>query len=137
MKNIIVTGGAGYIGSILVPELLQKGYRVTVIDNFLYKQNSLANICHNPNFQVIKGDVRSKHVIVPLISKADIIIPLAALVGAPVTKQNSVASKIPFCAQRALSCRPLADHYLKRRRLKTRSRRTTDRAHDQIAWHKT
>ena len=90
MKNIIVTGGAGYIGSILVPELLQKGYRVTVIDNFLYKQNSLANICHNPNFQVIKGDVRSKHVIVPLISKADIIIPLAALVGAPIANQNSV-----------------------------------------------
>jgi len=90
MKNIIVTGGAGYIGSVLVPELLQKGYRVTVIDNFLYKQNSLANICHNPNFQVIKGDVRSKQVIVPLISKADIIIPLAALVGAPIANQNSV-----------------------------------------------
>jgi len=90
MRNIIVTGGAGYIGSVLVPELLQKGYRVTVIDNFLYKQNSLANICHNPNFQVIKGDVRSKQIIVPLISKADIIIPLAALVGAPIANQNSV-----------------------------------------------
>jgi nucleoside-diphosphate-sugar epimerase len=92
MKNIVVTGGAGYIGSILVPELLQKGYRVTVIDNFLYKQNSLANVCHNPNFQVIKGDVRNKQIIVPLISKADIIIPLAALVGAPITKQNSIGA---------------------------------------------
>jgi nucleoside-diphosphate-sugar epimerase len=58
--NILVTGGAGYLGSILIPELLQSGNRVTVLDNFTYKQNSLAHVCNDSNFQVVKGDVRLK-----------------------------------------------------------------------------
>jgi nucleoside-diphosphate-sugar epimerase len=93
MKNILVTGGAGYIGSILVPELLARDYNVTVFDNFIYKQNSLADSCHKSNFRIIKGDIRNKDEILPLITESDIIIPLAALVGAPITKQDPVGSK--------------------------------------------
>ena len=57
--SILVTGGAGYLGSILVPELLAAGHRVTVLDNFMYDQNSLAHVCANPNFDVVNGDARS------------------------------------------------------------------------------
>ena len=52
MKKILVTGGAGYIGSMLVPFLLSSSYKVTVIDNFMYKQNSLAHVCENKNFKI-------------------------------------------------------------------------------------
>jgi nucleoside-diphosphate-sugar epimerase len=90
--NILVTGGAGYLGSIMVPELLAKDHKVTVIDNFMYGQNSLAHVCHNPNFSVVRGDVRIENVILPLIKKADIIIPLAAYVGAPLCARDPVGA---------------------------------------------
>ena len=83
MKNILVTGGAGYIGSILVPVLLQNGHKVTVIDNFLYKQPSLASVISNKNFSLVYGDVRDKNLMSKHVSSADIVIPLAAIVGAP------------------------------------------------------
>ncbi len=90
--NIVVTGGAGYLGSTMVPELLAKGHKVTVIDNFMYGQNSLAHICHNPNFNVVRGDVRIENVTLPLVKKADIIIPLAAYVGAPLCARDPVGA---------------------------------------------
>jgi len=90
--NILVTGGAGYLGSTMVPELLAKGHKLTVIDNFMYGQNSLAHVCHNPNFTVVRGDVRIDSVILPLIRKADIIIPLAAYVGAPLCARDPVGA---------------------------------------------
>lgn len=83
MKNILVTGGAGYIGSVLVPVLLQNGHKVTVIDNFLYKQPSLASVISNKNFSLVYGDVRDKNLMSKHVSRADIVIPLAAIVGAP------------------------------------------------------
>ena len=83
MKNILVTGGAGYIGSVLVPVLLQNGHKVTVIDNFLYKQPSLASVISNKNFSLVYGDVRDKNLMSKHVSTADIVIPLAAIVGAP------------------------------------------------------
>ena len=83
MKNILVTGGAGYIGSVLVPVLLQNGHKVTVIDNFLYKQPSLASVISNKNLSVVYGDVRDKNLMSKHVSRADIVIPLAAIVGAP------------------------------------------------------
>ncbi len=73
--NILVTGGAGYLGSTMVPDLLQLGHKVTVLDSFMYKQSSLNHVCHHPNFSVVKGDIRIEGVMAPLIKKADIVIP--------------------------------------------------------------
>jgi nucleoside-diphosphate-sugar epimerase len=91
-KSILVTGGAGYLGSILVPELLAAGHRVTVLDNFMYLQNSLAHLCAHPDFDVVNGDARSEEILKPLVAKADIAIPLAALVGAPLCKKDPIAA---------------------------------------------
>jgi nucleoside-diphosphate-sugar epimerase len=90
--NILVTGGAGYLGSTMVPDLVQLGYKVTVLDSFMYKQASLNHVCHHPNFSVLKGDIRIESVMAPLIKKADIVIPLAALVGAPMCSQDPVGA---------------------------------------------
>jgi nucleoside-diphosphate-sugar epimerase len=90
--SILVTGGAGYLGSILVPELLALGHRVTVLDNFMYRQNSLAQNCANPKFDVVNGDSRDETAIKALVAKSDVIIPLAALVGAPLCKRDPVAA---------------------------------------------
>ena len=81
--NMLVTGGAGYLGSILVPELLKAGHKVTVLDNFMFGQNSLLEYCAYENFDAVRGDAREEAVLRPLLQKADCIIPLAALVGAP------------------------------------------------------
>lgn len=83
MARILVTGGAGYIGSILVPMLLNRGCKVVVVDNFMYGQTSLLDCCHNPLFQVIRGDVRDRALMQRVIQTADFIIPLACIVGAP------------------------------------------------------
>ena len=91
--NILVTGGAGYLGSTLVPDLLNDGHKVTVLDNFLYDETSLNHVCHNENFTVAKGDCRVKDVVAPLLAKADVVIPLAALVGAPICAQDPVGAK--------------------------------------------
>lgn len=90
--SILVTGGAGYLGSILVPELLQLGHEVTVLDNFMYRQNSLAQLCANPHFDVVKGDSRDEATLRSLVGKADVIIPLAALVGAPLCAADPIAA---------------------------------------------
>jgi nucleoside-diphosphate-sugar epimerase len=91
--KIFITGGAGYIGSLLSERLLNCGHLVTIYDNFLYGQSSLNHLCLNNNFSVIKGDVRDETKLLPIINKFDIIIPLAALVGAPICKFNSVGAK--------------------------------------------
>ena len=90
--NILVTGGAGYLGSIMVPDLLNAGHKVTVLDNFMFQQASLNHVCSNPNFSVIKGDIRIESVMAPLLKKADIVIPLAALVGAPLCNLDPVGA---------------------------------------------
>jgi nucleoside-diphosphate-sugar epimerase len=90
--NILVTGGAGYLGSIMVPDLLEAGHKVTVLDSFMFGQTSLNHVCNNPNFEVVRGDVRVESIVASVIRKADIIIPLAALVGAPLCNQDPVAA---------------------------------------------
>ena len=90
--NILVTGGAGYLGSTMVPDLLAADYSVTVLDNFLFKQSSLNHICHHPNFSIVNGDIRVESVVAPLLAKADIVIPLAALVGAPMCTIDPVGA---------------------------------------------
>ncbi len=91
-QNILVTGGAGYLGSILVPALLEAEHSVTVIDNFMYGQNSLAHVCFHPYFKIVRGDVRSESTMKALLKKTDIVIPLAALVGAPLCDQDTLAA---------------------------------------------
>ena len=91
--KFFITGGAGYIGSILVPELLKRGHQVTVLDNFVHGVNSLATSCADPNFSVVRGDCRDAETLKPLVKDADFIIPLAALVGAPLCDQDQVAAK--------------------------------------------
>ncbi len=90
--KILVTGGAGYLGSIMVPDLLTAGHKVTVLDNFMFKQSSLNHCCYHPNFTVVKGDIRQKDTMATLMKDADIVIPLAALVGAPLCNLDPVGA---------------------------------------------
>ena len=87
MKKVLVTGGAGYIGSKLVTRLLNIGYKVTVVDVLKFSSKSLNHLFSNNNFNFIKGDVRNKKLMKKLVKKNEFIIPLAALVGAPLCKK--------------------------------------------------
>ncbi|WP_292741755.1 NAD(P)-dependent oxidoreductase [Nostoc sp. JL31] len=91
--KILLTGGAGYIGSVLTPTLLAQGYEVTVLDNFMFHQNSLADCCQYDGFQVVRGDCRDEDSVKYLLKDADVIIPLAALVGAPLCKNDKIATQ--------------------------------------------
>lgn len=91
--NILVTGGAGYIGSVLVPELLELGHKVTVIDNFMYNQTSLLDCCHGKELAIIRGDARDKGLISKFLKDADAIFPLACLTGAPLCEKDSIAAR--------------------------------------------
>ena len=91
--NILVTGGAGYLGSILVPTLLQEKHKVTVVDNFMYHQTSLLDCCINPHLTIIRGDTRDKILISRLMKDADAIFPLACLTGAPLCAKDPEAAQ--------------------------------------------
>ena len=93
MSKILITGGAGYIGSMLVPKLLSSGYQVTVIDNFMYKQTSLASSVNDKNLDLVFGDVRDKFVMKNLMKSADVIITLAAIVGAPACDKDPILAE--------------------------------------------
>ena len=103
--RILITGGAGYIGSVLTPTLLSLGHEVTVVDNFRFRQNSLADCCPYDTFRVVRGDCRDEAVMQPLISRADAIIPLAAIVGAPLCDQDRLAAQSTNFAAVELICR--------------------------------
>ena len=91
--KILVTGGAGYIGSVLTPELLHNGHDVTVVDNFMYEQNSLAHVCYLPSLEIVRGDVRSREIMKSVLANQDAIIPLAAYVGAPLCARDPVGAR--------------------------------------------
>jgi len=90
--HVLVTGGAGYLGSILVPALLAQGHRVTVLDSFIFRQSSLLDCCASEGFEVVRGDAREEDVVKPLLRTADVIIPLAALVGAPLCSRDRIGT---------------------------------------------
>lgn len=92
MSDILITGGAGYIGSVLVPELLQRGHNVTVLDSFLYRQASLIDCCKYKNFTIVNGDARDEETLKKVIDGKDFIFPLAALVGFPVCDKDKTAA---------------------------------------------
>lgn len=88
MNKVLITGGAGYLGSTLTEVLLSKGYSVTVLDNLIYKQLSLTTFCHKSNFKFVYGDVRDSELLSDLVKTHDIVIPLAAIVGMPACKKD-------------------------------------------------
>lgn len=92
--RILCTGGGGYLGSVLVPRLLAEGHQVTVLDSFLYRENSLAACCAHPNFDVFRVDCRDVAAVRPYLRDADVVIPLAGLVGAPVGELNPVDAEL-------------------------------------------
>ncbi len=91
-SQILITGGAGYIGSMLVPYLLKEGHAVHVLESFTFGQSSLAECCADPNFHVTRGDCRDKSTMTRLMREADYIIPLAAVVGAPACNNDATAA---------------------------------------------
>lgn len=95
--RVLVTGGAGYIGSVLVPMLLQRGFGVTVLDNFSFGQSSLLDCCHYEGFEIVRGDVRDKALVKKHLDAADIAIPLACLVGAPICAQRPQEAQAINC----------------------------------------
>src|SRR5271156_6813081 len=106
--KILITGGAGYIGSVITPTLLGLGHEVTVLDNFYLRQNTLADCCQYDTFEVVRGDARDEALMKPLIAKADVIIPLAALVGVPLCNSDQIATQTTNYEAVAMVCRVAA-----------------------------
>ena len=97
MKKVLITGGAGYLGSVLTEVLLGKDYQVTILDNLIYKQTSVAPFSYHPNFNFVFGDVTSELLLKSLVETHDIIIPLAAIVGMPACKaQPELTIKVNY-----------------------------------------
>jgi nucleoside-diphosphate-sugar epimerase len=91
--NVLITGGAGYIGSVLTPQLLQAGHQVTVLDSFAFRQASLTDCCQYDAFQVVRGDCRDEALVRKLLAHADVVIPLAAVVGAPLCAKDPIGAR--------------------------------------------
>ena len=104
MTHVLITGGAGYIGAILGEHLLKEGYGVSVLDNLMYRQPSLFHLCAHRAFDFVKGDVRDEELVCRLVKDADVLIPLAAVVGAPACNRDSwLAKSVNLGAVRTLN----------------------------------
>ena len=107
--KILITGGAGYIGSVLTLKLLEGRHEVTVVDSFIFRQNSLADCCCYDSFSVVRGDCRDEGLMRKLLATADVVIPLAALVGAPLCSNDKIGTKTINQEAVEMLCR-LASH---------------------------
>ncbi|OGR63797.1 MAG: hypothetical protein A2X31_09290 [Elusimicrobia bacterium GWB2_63_22] len=92
-QKVAITGGAGYIGSVLAPTLLRAGFKVHVLDSFMFSQTSLLDCCSSPDFEITRGDARDERLVKELVGGADYIIPLACLTGAPICDRNPAEAK--------------------------------------------
>lgn len=90
--RILITGAAGYIGSIMTPRILAAGHSAIALDNFMYRQTSLLDCCNHADFQMVRGDCRDRQLVGDCLKKADAIIPLACLTGAPLCKADPVGA---------------------------------------------
>ncbi|MFZ5644975.1 MAG: NAD-dependent epimerase/dehydratase family protein [Bacillota bacterium] len=91
--KILVTGAAGYIGSVLVPQLLEKGHGIIAVDNFMFNQAALLDCCHNKRLTIIRGDARDRGLMSECLKDVDAVIPLACLTGAPLCKNDPVGAQ--------------------------------------------
>jgi nucleoside-diphosphate-sugar epimerase len=91
--RVLITGGAGYIGSILCETLLARGFQVTALDSLMYGEQSLFHLCNRPNFDFVFGDARDERIVTRLVREADVLIPLAAIVGAPCCDRDPLLAK--------------------------------------------
>jgi len=91
--RVLITGGGGYLGSVMTRKFLDSGFAVTVLDNFAFGQNSLLDCCHDDSFKVVRGDCRDERLVKRLIKDQDILIPLAALVGAPLCDRDRTGAE--------------------------------------------
>lgn len=91
--KVFVTGAAGYLGSIMISRLLEAGHEVLALDNFMYHQQSLLNCCGRPQFEIIRGDARDPDLVRNCLSKADVVVPLACLTGAPLCSRDPVGAR--------------------------------------------
>ena len=91
--KILVTGAAGYIGSVLVPTLLKEKHEVVALDNFMYNQVSLLDCCYDKNLTIVRGDTRDEKVIAKIMKEVDVIFPLACLTGAPLCAKEPQAAQ--------------------------------------------
>ena len=92
-ERVLITGGSGFLGSVLIEYLLEKGYEVTCLDNLMYKQNSSTQFSSNPKFHFIYGDSRDRELLERILPRYDVIIPLAAIVGMPACNKKSYDAK--------------------------------------------
>ncbi|MFC1929134.1 NAD-dependent epimerase/dehydratase family protein [Chloroflexota bacterium] len=91
--KILVTGAAGYIGSVLVPTLLKRGYEVIALDNFMYNQPSLMDCCYDEKLTIVRGDARNKELISKYLKEVNVIFPLACITGAPACDREPATAK--------------------------------------------
>ena len=110
--RVLITGGAGYIGSMLTALLLGNGNQVTVLDNFMWRQNSLAHLCHDQRLTIVRGDARDHALIRVVAAGADAVIPLAALVGAPLCDRDPIAARTTNLDAVAALCKTLVPSQL-------------------------
>ncbi|MFN7952209.1 MAG: NAD(P)-dependent oxidoreductase [bacterium] len=102
--NVLITGGAGYVGSILAEHLLDRGHRVTVIDNLLWGEQNLFHLCADPRFEFIFGDARDEALLSRTLAGMDVLVPLACIVGAPACDRDpELATSLNFGAVRSLN----------------------------------
>jgi nucleoside-diphosphate-sugar epimerase len=91
--HVLITGGAGYLGSVMVPRLLAAGHAVTVLDNFMYGQASLLDCCHEPRLEIVRGHALDRALVARLLASADAVFPLACLTGAPACDRDPVGAR--------------------------------------------